>query len=204
MANLKETPRGAKAAASRNGKRGERNDLSLDEILAVAIVMIERDGVDGFTMRRLAEQLNRSTMATYRHVSNKDELLLAAADSVLSRVVLPGNSDAPWSERFHDLAMAVWKEIERARWIPAYLVSQQVSSPNLTRILTALEEIVKESGLPPAQVNRAVVMAWTFTIGLLSTMREPGPYLRFGVDVMVAGLESQGKSAERRPRTRRA
>jgi AcrR family transcriptional regulator len=193
----------ARATHGHNGDAPDRSDLSRDEILGVASAMIERDGVDAFTMRGLAEALNRSTMATYRHVNNKEELLEAAADAALARVVLPDNSDASWNDRFHDLAMAVWAEIEHARWIPTYLVARKITTPNLTRILTELEEIVGESGLPPEQVGQTVVLAWTFTIGLLSTVRDPGPYLRFGVDVIATGIEGQRPGATPRPQRRR-
>jgi AcrR family transcriptional regulator len=166
-------------------------DLSRDEILEVACRIIDRVGVDGFTMRKLAEELNRSTMASYRHVNNKDDLLVAAADQILGRVVLPSKGEGPWTDRFHELAMAVWAEIETARWIPGFLVSRQITTPNLERILHELTEIVNESGLPPDKARQAVVMAWTYTIGLLSWARDPGRHLRFGVDVIVAGLEAQ-------------
>lgn len=176
-------------------KEAPRKDLNLDEILTVACELIERDGVDAFTMRRLAEELGRSTMATYRHVGNKDELILAAADSVLARVALPDNPDASWNERFHQVALATWSAIEHARWIPTYLVSRQVTTPHLQRILTAIEEIVVESGLPKEHAEKAVVMSWTFTIGLLSTVPNPEPYLKFGIDVIAAGVEAQGRAS---------
>lgn len=177
-------------------KEAARKDLSLDEILTVACGLIERDGVDAFTMRRLANELGRSTMATYRHVGNKDELILAAADSVLANVRLPDNPDATWNERFHDVALATWSAIEHARWIPTYLVARQVSTPNLQRILTAVEEIVVESGLPRAQAEKVVVMSWTFTIGLLSTVPNPEPYLKFGIDVIAAGVDAQSRASK--------
>jgi hypothetical protein len=176
-------------------KEAARKDLSLDEILTVACELIERDGVDAFTMRRLAEELGRSTMATYRHVGNKDELILAAADSVLARVKLPDNPDASWSERYHEVAQATWAAIEHARWIPTYLVSRQVTTPNLQRIMGAIEEIVVDSGLPKAQAEKVVVMSWTFTIGLLSTVPNPEPYLKFGIDVIAAGVEEQARAS---------
>lgn len=180
-------------------KEAPRKDLSLDEILTVANELLERDGVDAFTMRRLAEELGRSTMATYRHVGNKDELLLAAADSVLAKVKLPDNPDAPWNERFSDFALATWSAIEHSRWILNYLVSRQESPPNLQRILSALEEVVVETGLPKAEAEKVVVMCWTFTIGLLSTVPHPEPYLKFGVDVIAAGVEAQGRARTKAP-----
>lgn len=173
-----------------------RKDLSLDEILRVACELINRESVEAFTMRRLAEQLGRSTMATYRHVGNKDELLLAAADSVLARVQLPDTAGVPWNERFHALALATWAEIENARWIPGYLVSRQVTPPSLVRLRGALAEIVLELGLPKSQVDKIVVMSGTFTIGLVATVRDPEPYLRFGVDLIADGLEAQAVAAK--------
>ncbi|MCW2554348.1 MAG: transcriptional regulator, partial [Mycobacterium sp.] len=58
--------------------------LSRDRIVAAAIDLADSDGLGTLSMARLAERLGCGTMSLYRHVANKDELLVfmlsAAAD----------------------------------------------------------------------------------------------------------------------------
>lgn len=56
--------------------------LTKTEIAQVALEMVDRDGVDKFSMRLLAEALGVTTMAVYHHFENKAEVLQAAADQV--------------------------------------------------------------------------------------------------------------------------
>jgi AcrR family transcriptional regulator len=56
--------------------------LTRAEIARAALEMVDHDGVDRFSMRRLADSLGVTTMAVYHHFENKAEILQAAADQV--------------------------------------------------------------------------------------------------------------------------
>jgi AcrR family transcriptional regulator len=58
-------PAAGDAAANRGGK------LTRDMVLAAALEIVDRDGADALSMRRLAAALNRDPMILYRHASNK-------------------------------------------------------------------------------------------------------------------------------------
>lgn len=165
-------------------------ELNRDEIVVAACRLINRVGVNKFTMRALAEELNVSTMAAYRHVTGKNELLRMAVDSVLAQVVLP-DPTLPWTSRFDQLAHGVWNAIEDHRWIPGYALSQPSSFPQLDRILDELHAILTSAGFDENEAGLAMAMAWTFTAGLLSWADEPTPYLEFGIDVMLSGFMSR-------------
>jgi AcrR family transcriptional regulator len=168
-------------------------ELNRDEIVAAACRLINRVGVDGFTMRGLADELQFSTMAAYRHVSNKEELLFMAVDTVMEKVELPSR-DLPWPERFEAVAHAVWQAIEPHRWIPGFLLSRgQKPVPNLERIFAELHDILDTAGLEPDEAHKAITMAWTFTGGLLSWAKDPEPYLEFGIEVMLSGLQARSE-----------
>src|SRR5437868_3737447 len=66
------------AAAAR---RGSRQVLSLDRIVAAAIGIADRDGIAALSMARLAHELGSAPMSLYRHVANKDELLIFMQDA---------------------------------------------------------------------------------------------------------------------------
>ena len=62
--------------------------LTKSEIARVALEMVDRDGVDKFSMRLLAEALGVTTMAVYHHFENKAEVLQAAADQVWIEIAM--------------------------------------------------------------------------------------------------------------------
>src|SRR5689334_284269 len=64
---------------SMQAKRG----LSEAKVVAAAIDLADRDGVEAVSMARVAERLGFTTMSLYRHVRNKDELLRAMLDRAL-------------------------------------------------------------------------------------------------------------------------
>jgi AcrR family transcriptional regulator len=61
--------------------RGPRPALSLDRIVEAGIAIADADGISALSMARLAERLGSATMSLYRHVSNKDELLVFMMDA---------------------------------------------------------------------------------------------------------------------------
>jgi AcrR family transcriptional regulator len=54
-----------------------------------AEAIIEREGVDALSMRRLARELDSSTMALYRHVRDRDDLLVLLLDRLAADLPRP-------------------------------------------------------------------------------------------------------------------
>jgi AcrR family transcriptional regulator len=61
-------------------------------VLAAALEIIDRDGADALSMRRLARALDRDPMILYRHAPNKAALLDGVAETVLARLTRAGFS----------------------------------------------------------------------------------------------------------------
>lgn len=55
--------------------------LSRERIVAAAIALADADGIAALSMARLAERLGSAPMSLYRHVANKDELLVFMMDA---------------------------------------------------------------------------------------------------------------------------
>jgi AcrR family transcriptional regulator len=62
--------------------------ITRDAVLAAALEIIDRDGTDALSMRRLARALDRDRMILYRHAPNKAAVLDGVAETVLAQ--LPG------------------------------------------------------------------------------------------------------------------
>src|SRR5258708_13636592 len=60
--------------------------ITRDAVLAAALEIIDRDGADALSMRRLARALDRDPMILYRHAPGKAALLDGVAETVLAHL----------------------------------------------------------------------------------------------------------------------
>ncbi|WP_422747115.1 TetR/AcrR family transcriptional regulator [Mycobacterium sp. WMMD1722] len=83
-----------KRAARRDGAGG--SGVSAETILVAAARMIEADGVEALTMRRLAERLGVAVTAIYWHIGGRDKLLDSLVERLLGQLAnLPADGDSP-------------------------------------------------------------------------------------------------------------
>jgi AcrR family transcriptional regulator len=73
-----------------------RIPLSLERICKAALAIIDADGLEALSMRRLASDLGVSAMALYNHVPNKDALLECVTQQLLQQIDLGGPPTGDW------------------------------------------------------------------------------------------------------------
>jgi AcrR family transcriptional regulator len=61
-----------------------RAPLNRDRVLRAAISLVDQDGIESLSMRKLGQALGVEAMSLYNHVASKDEILDGIADRVLS------------------------------------------------------------------------------------------------------------------------
>ena len=69
--------------------KSRRTPLSRPRVLQAAVARADADGLEAFSMRRLAQELGVVPMALYKHVANKDELLDGMVDIVFAEIESP-------------------------------------------------------------------------------------------------------------------
>jgi AcrR family transcriptional regulator len=96
-------------------RRGRKPSLTVDDITRAAVRIADAEGLAGVSMARVAGELGNSTMALYRHVKSKDELLLLMSDCALEEP--PGEPAAgDWRQQLTAWAFDVLAMIRRHRW----------------------------------------------------------------------------------------
>jgi AcrR family transcriptional regulator len=88
----------------RDRVRRERH-LSRDAIIEAAIKVLDAEGVDAVTMRRIADELNTGAASLYAHVEDKDDLLAAVYDRVMGTVDISDikPTAARWQNQLKDV-----------------------------------------------------------------------------------------------------
>src|SRR2546425_13303969 len=75
--------------------------ISRRKTLEVALEIIDGEGLDAFSIRRLATELDINGASLYHHFANKDEILAGVAELALADVRTPTDPDADWREWLH-------------------------------------------------------------------------------------------------------
>lgn len=73
-------------------------DLDADEIITVALEILQEFGLDAVSMRNVSSRLGVSPVPLYSRIGNKDALLDAVADRLLADLPPPGNTGERWDE----------------------------------------------------------------------------------------------------------
>jgi AcrR family transcriptional regulator len=83
---------------ARRSRVRRRSALTRDQVLEAALRLVDADGVEALTMRRLGAALDRDPMRLYRYAASKDALLDGVVELVLSRLRVPATRDGDWLE----------------------------------------------------------------------------------------------------------
>ncbi len=92
---------------------GRPPTIDREAVFDTALALLDAEGVEALTMRRLASELGVSAMAPYRHVGSKDELLMVLVDRLAARLEFPPRPPDPkgallvlWPTMYDSLAAA--------------------------------------------------------------------------------------------------
>jgi AcrR family transcriptional regulator len=89
------------AAVSR---RGPQRGLDVDAVVAAATDLADREGLEGVTMRRVAQTLGVGAMTLYTYIPGKAELLDLMLDSAYARMPRANTTGQPWRQRLITIA----------------------------------------------------------------------------------------------------
>lgn len=183
--------------------RGGRtqNELTLDQVISVAIEILDERGVAGLSMRALGQRLGRSTMAVYHYVENRDELLRLAANHAEAPAP-EASADLPWFERLDALIRDGWETTWSVHPWLVELMQQGLLDPQSSRRLIGTRSIYVEAGFEGRDLELALIAHWSFVVGTLtvvqgvrsaggSTVTVEGEILRSNLETFVLGVRAR-------------
>lgn len=93
--------------------------LSVSAIVDAAIDVADRDGLAALSMRRIADELGVGAMSLYRHIADKDALIVEMADEIGRRFTYPYDQPGPWTwrERVQIVLDVDWQLFQRHPWV---------------------------------------------------------------------------------------
>lgn len=122
-------------------RTGRAVALSSDQVLRAALAIIDADGVEALSMRRLGKALGRDPMRLYRHAPSKDALLDGVVELVLSELVVPPVRDGRWEEALRGTAHAFRALAVAHPHVAPLFVTRPLATPLALRPLGTLRPL---------------------------------------------------------------
>jgi AcrR family transcriptional regulator len=125
-----------------------RAPLSREAIADAALRLLDRDGLDGLSMRRLATELGTGPASLYWHVQSKDELLELLVDRVMGEIELPEPDPSRWQEQLKQFGRESRRVMRSHRDIARITLGRIPMGPNLVRFVEWMLVLLRGAGVP--------------------------------------------------------
>jgi len=152
----------AKQARTRNRRR----PLDRDVVLRAAVELVERDGLEALSMRRLGAALGIEAMSLYYYVENKDALLDGIVETVVAGMDLTwARRSGRWQERLKE-GYGAYRRLAHTHPAVFPLIGRPAGrTPAAMRPVEAFLSVLREAGFPPPAALQAHRTLSSFVYG---------------------------------------
>jgi len=142
--------------------------LTPEDIAATALELVDRDGLEALSMRRLADELGVGTMTLYGYFRNKAELLDALMDVSVSVTAADLPESGPWRDRVVTLAQTMRAWLESHPALVQVRMQQTMTRPSQFVVTERVVEALIDAGLDRADAARAFRLLFTYVFGFVA------------------------------------
>jgi AcrR family transcriptional regulator len=196
-----------------------RETLSRDQVVEAAIAILDEEGYDALSMRRLAQRLGTAAPTLYWHVRNRDELLDLVADDIVGEIL--GMTGEPTGSRawMTALARALRDVLGRHAGVAPIIGLRPLTGANASATLGRLLEALRGDGFeePDAVLAATTLTGWASGFAVfeardrIGTVALPGlpdadTRFEYGLAVLLDGIEAGARrrwEADQRDASRR-
>jgi AcrR family transcriptional regulator len=127
----------------------KRVPITQDGIVTAALRVLDAEGLEAVSMRRVGQELDTGPASLYAHVAHKKELLDLMFDRVLAEIELPGPADpARWREQIRALMLNLHATLAAHRDIARVALANIPSGTNALRVTEAMLQILRAGRVP--------------------------------------------------------
>jgi AcrR family transcriptional regulator len=151
-------------APSSRARPGRPPRISRADIVDAARRIVDREGVQNLTMRRVAAEVGGAPMALYHHVRGREQLLTLLLDDVARELVAPDLPAEP-RERIVAAATAVHALFAHHPWVAEALTADDLLSPAALWFPETVVDAAIAYGATPEDAVHAYRTIWYYTAG---------------------------------------
>lgn len=146
----------------------EQPALSREQIIAAAIELLNTEGLEALSMRKLGARLNAGATSLYTHVANKDELIELVVDEALGQLREADPADPRgWRAAVLDFANDLRALILGQPWLASVIgeLGTLYLGPNAMRGNEQVLAVFEEAGFEMSQADRAMNVVFAYVVG---------------------------------------
>ncbi len=136
--------RGGTGAASRQRTR----PVSIEEIAETALAILDAEGFEALTMRRLADEIGVRPMTLYRYLPDKEAILAVVADRLWAPLLEIPQGES-WRERLRAGWLNLHELMQRHPYATPMLARAGTYSGNAATATARMLDILRQAGFPP-------------------------------------------------------
>jgi AcrR family transcriptional regulator len=125
-----------------------RDPITPDAIVDVALQVLDAEGLDGLSMRRIAKELDTGPASLYWHVGSKDGLLDLLFDRIIGEQHVPDPDPARWQEQLKEVARTMRRAILAHRDVVRISIGRIPMGPNALTYSERVLAILRAGGVP--------------------------------------------------------
>jgi AcrR family transcriptional regulator len=141
---------------SQEGRPPRRDRLTRARVIEAALEIMDAEGVDAVTMRRIGRELGVEAMSLYNHVRDKEDILDGITELVMSRFEFPPMTD-DWARDARAMAGAWRRLLGQHPGVMQLLAERHKPLEGLAafRPMEAALELFRRGGLSPREAAQA-------------------------------------------------
>ncbi|HTN52416.1 MAG TPA: TetR/AcrR family transcriptional regulator C-terminal domain-containing protein, partial [Anaeromyxobacter sp.] len=150
--------------------------LSREVIVAAALDLLRREGLEGMSLRQVAAALDTGAATLYAYVDDLLELQTLVLDRALAGVETGGRPGAPWKARLRDVLVSYFHVLAQSPGLATLAMRTVAAGPNTLRVLEALLSLLEEAGVDPGTAAWAVdlLLLWITGSAVEQSLRQGG------------------------------
>ena len=180
--------------------RGRPKKVTAEEIADAALTLLDAEGLEAVSFRRVAAELGVSHMTLYSYLDSKDALLDAIVGRALDVPELT-NPHGSWDVGLREVLVEIHAALVTRPRIAELLLTHSPDGPWMSAIRDRLLALAKPAGLPRAQTVDAISVLVNYVLGtaMVEASRGSGASRKafgMGLDLLLDGLRRAAGSAE--------
>ena len=142
-----------------------RDTLTQSQIVSAAIELLDEEGLDGLSMRRLGHRLGSAATSVYWHVQSKENLIALASDQVWNEIPLLDPDDVGWRDAANQLAHSTYQLGLTHHWVIPAITSALAYGTGMARQQDHSYAIFQAAGFTGSDLDWAVNTLFNFVLG---------------------------------------
>lgn len=154
-------------------RRGPKPTVTVVEIASAAMEIADADGLEAVTMAAVAGRLGLTTMALYRYVDSRRDLIAVAADTALGSPP-PRSRRTGWRRQVEEWARAEFAQLQAHPWVLDIILEGPPSGPNTIAWMDSGMQAIGSTGLDSQSAASALLVVDGFVRSTVTQARQYG------------------------------